>query len=473
MTEKVGRGFPATHRLSAVPTRFYMRRATVSSNMTKVIFGTLVNEAVQESVRRDIPLVVALSKEDEDSEAFIDDFMVKNDRLESFASRFVALKLVDKTPEATQFASIFQKLIFPSLYIISKGNLREVITKDINKDDYINRLATLCGVSDEQNKPRESGTVQNTATNPILSSTTTIRPATKIFFTKSQAEETARIKALIEADKRERKSAKSPKSNAMNDLHPRGSLASPVSTDMCALSIKLLDGTTVRHEFKAQQTLNDVRQWLDNESGYTVIPDTSTFPAFAATSEHPTSYSFYTPAIPRITYSDTDEFVTLSDLKLCPRSALILKPLYINVRGSYANGDSNPGSVFRGTTAALKRLGNAVFSFFDYGVDEALDAVHDEDVVSTGGHGSDDESIVGDAHPTLHSLHRRDHRDGSDEDLNDVSLSSDRVRLSRSLTPKLGLAPSMSRIQTVQGAAQGSTSGFSHAEDERLPQDHI
>ena len=437
-------------------------RATVSSNMTKVIFGTLVNEAVQESVRREIPLVVALSKEDEDSRSFIDEYMVKNDRLESLASKFVALKLVDKTPEATQFASIFQKLIFPSLYIISKGNLREVITKDVNKDEYLNRLSKLCEVSDEHIKPRENATVQNMTNNPVSSSTTTFRPATKIFSTKSQAEETARIKALIEADKRERKSAKSLKSFCMNDHNPRASLASPVPTNMCALSIKLLDGTTVRHEFKAKQTLNDVRQWLDDESGYTILPDTSTFPAFAATSEHPTSYSFYTPTIPRITYSVTDEFVTLSDLKLCPRSALILKPLYINRHGSYANGDS--GSVLRGTAAALKRLGNAVFSFFDYGVDEALDAVHDEDIVSTSGHGSDDESV--DPHPTLHSLHRRDHRDGSDED-NEVNLNSE--RMSRSLTPKLGLAPSMSRIQTVQGAAQGTTSGFSH-EDER-PQD--
>lgn len=433
--------------------------------MTKVIFGTLVNEAVQESVRREIPLVVALSKEDEDSRSFIDEYMVKNDRLESLASKFVALKLVDKTPEAIQFASIFQKLIFPSLYIISKGNLREVITKDVNKDEYLNRLSKLCDVSDEQIKPRENATVQSMA-NPISLSTTTLRPATKIFSTKSQAEETARIKALIEADKRERKSAKSLKSIAMNDLHPRASLASPVPTNMCALSIKLLDGTTVRHEFESKQTLNDVRQWLDDDSGYTILPDTSTFPAFAATSEHPTSYSFYTPTIPRITYSVTDEFVTLADLKLCPRSALILKPLYINVRGSYANGDS--GSVLRGTAAALKRLGNAVFSFFDYGVDEALDAVHDEDVVSTGGHGSDDESV--DTHPTLHSLHRRDHRDGSDED-NEVVLNSE--RMSRSLTPKLGLAPSMSRIQTVQGAVQGSTSGFSHGEDERPSQDNI
>lgn len=447
-------------------TRFNMRRATVSANMTRVIFGTLVNEAVQESVRREIPLVVALSREDDESRSFIDDYMVKNSRLESLASKFVALKLVDNTMEASQFASIFQKLIFPSLYIINKGNLCEVITKDVNKDEYINRLSKLCGVFGEHNRPRESGAVPNMAGNPSSSPTTIMRPATKIFSAKSQAEETARIKALIEADKRERRAAKALKSKPMNELQPRPVLVSPVPTNTCALAIKLLDGTTVRHEFKSQQTLNDVRQWLDNDSGYTILPDTSTFPAFAATSERPTSYSFYTPTIPRITYSDTDEFITLSELKLCPRSALILKPLYINV----ANGDPNHG-VLRGTATALKRLGNAVFSFFDYGVDEALDAVHDEDEVSTGGHGSDDESVVSEAHPTLHSLHRRDHRDGSEEDFsNDVSLGSEIMRLSRSLTPKLGLAPSMSRIHTVQDAVHGSTSGFSHAEEERPPE---
>ncbi len=54
----------------------------------------------------------------------------ENDRLESLASKFVALKLVDKTPEAPSLLR-FSKVDFSDSYIISKGNLREVITKDV------------------------------------------------------------------------------------------------------------------------------------------------------------------------------------------------------------------------------------------------------------------------------------------------------------------------------------------------------
>ncbi len=53
----VGRCFQPHNRPPAVPrtAQHATDRATVSSNMTKVIFGNLVNEAVQESVRRDPP----------------------------------------------------------------------------------------------------------------------------------------------------------------------------------------------------------------------------------------------------------------------------------------------------------------------------------------------------------------------------------------------------------------------------------
>lgn len=420
-------------------------------NMTRISFGSLVQQAVQESVLRQLPLLVALSREDTESESFVKNYLTTNARLETLESKFVALKLVENTEQAGQFAAIFPNLTYPSIYIISNGQLKLIVTMQITPDEFVNQLNGVCGNAElpkeEQEKGKATAAPKATAAD-VSEQNNTAGPLSvqrKLIATSPEhAKETERIRALIEADKRERKYISVPRG-------PTNDSASPKSTLLpgkCLLSIKLLDGTTVRQEFAVSETLNDVRHWLDNESGLVVLPDTSTVPSFAATSQHPTTYNFYSPAIPRITYSDTQEFSSLAELKLVPRSALILRPLFINVHGSYAHRESAPGSMWRDSGRAIKRLGHALFSFFDYGIDDALESL-DDDAVSAGGHGSDMEtSAYEDMHPP--SQIGLEKREVPNLD-SDATLSNERVILSRSLTPKLSSAPSMSRVQTVQG----------------------
>ena len=91
-------------------------------------------------------------------------------------------------------------------------------------------------------------------------------------------------------------------------------------------------------EFKSQDTLIDVRKWLDSE--VEIIPPAKSMPSFATTAyPYPTGYAFHRPALPRVTYLEEQESNTLANLDLTPRSALILKPTYNEVDSDKPDND--------------------------------------------------------------------------------------------------------------------------------------
>lgn len=199
-----------------------------------------------------------------------------------------------------------------------------------------------------------------------------------------QAEEKQRLRLLLELDRKE--IALREKANrdtlagtgaAAHSLLETLLTAAPASSS-CLLSIKFFDGTSIRHGFSSLQTLVDVRGWLDTESHVEIIPSTELLPSFASSScLQPISYVFHLPEIPRITYSAQDESRSLQDLGLCPRAALILKPIY-DEQGStdtFPQAASRRAAIFAGVGRALSAIGAALFSFFDYGVmpDQAVE----------------------------------------------------------------------------------------------------
>lgn len=162
---------------------------------------------------------------------------------------------------------------------------------------------------------------------------------------KVEKEERERVKRLLEADKEERrldeklrKEERERQRRLSNDEEVKDDVKiddiinenqtlknnvrdrRPSTSLVCALLIRLLDGSSLRHEFKNTDTLNDVRKWIDENR---------------TDSDDP--YCFHR-TIPRVTFGVTDEEKTLESLELTPRSALILKPF-----NTYANAYSNSG----------------------------------------------------------------------------------------------------------------------------------
>lgn len=391
----------------------------MTSSIDKV-FMVSVQEAVQKSLKNNQPLFVFLSRDDETSRTFAKDLLQTEigdsgqDISDKVQNEFVGLKLIKDTTEYGYFKQIFHDLVVPSFYVVDKGQLLDVITQECTPDQFGERISKICNRLEQVRAESLAENVQTEShTNagshePIVvlerqeehisvpqaqthgntlgrdHEQSVVRHKRQIEMLKREEhEEKKRIRALLEADKRERHIRQMNASRkAANEISEEDKMhkSSTSKYDICSLSIKLFDGNSLKHDFKANQTLNDVRSWLDNETDHQIIPNANaSLPSFATASyPQPTHYVFHHPVLPRITYSDDEEFKKLSDLHLCPRSVLILKPIYDDKSyvNAYPNGRA-PAGYLRSVGGAISKFGNAIYSFFDYSVG---DLAHDYEI---------------------------------------------------------------------------------------------
>ncbi|KAF7583987.1 hypothetical protein FOB63_000059 [Clavispora lusitaniae] len=139
------------------------------------------------------------------------------------------------------------------------------------------------------------------------------------------------------------------------------------------LSIRLLNGETVHGEFDANHSLKHVSRWLKSEKGVHLSPqDGETMPSYVHRGlPKPSRYAFFCPGT-RVTFSEGQEFCRLKALGLGPRSVLILKPEYDT---QALEAEANYGTLKAIRSKASSML-HALYSFFDYGVDDAQHDFH-------------------------------------------------------------------------------------------------
>ncbi|KAK6464824.1 hypothetical protein DFJ63DRAFT_93836 [Scheffersomyces coipomensis] len=384
-------------------------------------FGTSVQQAVQATASQNKPLFVLLSKGESDNESIeFENKFINESNIHQLKSHFILLKLIDDTVEFGYFKQIFSDLILPSFYIVDKGKLLDVITFEAELDTFDERINKIVNTTPNDtslppstnsppvvdNQPSSSSTpvpleqVDSQATNTRVEteehpvSTTqehkldpkreeSLREHKKkvALAKKKQNEERSRLRALLKADQKEREIKKAAEQASYKDQSSSPTTNGTQTTqhthsDECTLSIKLFDGNSIRHDFKHTQTLNDVRNWLDQE--IEIIPPSNSMPSFATSSyPQPTNYVFHRPVLPRITYTDEQEFISLLDLELCPRSALILKPVYDDKYSKAYPDSKTSNSVISRIGGTIGRVGHALYSFFDYGVDNQHELSHE------------------------------------------------------------------------------------------------
>ncbi|CAK7890964.1 hypothetical protein CAAN3_01S03004 [[Candida] anglica] len=383
------------------------------------LFGSSVNQAVQISLAEGKPLLAFLTNDQEISSEFIKKFLysdssVNEEIIHKLKTNFVCIKLLEGTTDFEFFKQIFPNLEVPSFYVVEKGKLLDVLTYECNPAEFETRIDAF--IRSESSSPIPPLVEDDVATSPSPSTTQPIgsfginnSTSTHSIDNNSpsllqhqkkyrnmrneQQLESQRIRNLLNSDVKEREAKKREEEIAKEyreKLKNQGKdLKNPTTNnkkDICVLSIKLLDGKSLVHEFTPLQTLNHVREWLDMETNNSIIPDDSaSMPSFATSSSPmPTHYVFYRPVLPRITYTDEQEFLSLKELELCPRSALILKPIYedISATKAYPNGRT-PGGIYRWIYENLIRVGNALYSFFDYGVEHFPEQDDDTNVRSS------------------------------------------------------------------------------------------
>lgn len=360
----------------------------------------MVQPAVHESLKTGKPLFVFLSEEGEQSTTFVDRLLpLEGDILDKVEACFIAVKLIENTVDYGFFQQIFPDISTPSFYIVSQGQVLDIIQKDTSLEEFKTRMAKYTPQGQGQLQANQQSNVStninnssrntlensNSSNRDLLRKSTDSEPQLKRqqgssheenvrkrqaevkALKKQQQQEKDRLRALINADKKERLSQQKELEKIVDqEVKPKPIPAN--SFKNCSLAIKLFDGSSIVHDFSADQTLNDVRSWLETQ--IEIIPDVSSLPSFASHTG-PNHYVFHRPTIPRATFTNEQEFIKLSELDLCPRSALILKPIFTEVTSAYPK---EKGSIFKSIYEGASRFIGALYSFFDYGVDQ----VHEE-----------------------------------------------------------------------------------------------
>ncbi|CAX44435.1 UBX-domain (ubiquitin-regulatory domain) protein, putative [Candida dubliniensis CD36] len=347
-------------------------------------FITSVEQAVSSTISKQKPLFVYLvtSGYTENTDTFLPKF-IDEQTSAIIKSNFILLKLTQNTVEFGYFSQLFKDLIVPSFYIVNEGKIEAVISNDTTKEEFIKIIGKLTkhtpsinNTSSHESRHTENNVVVESSrrnhSKPSSDHDKSVRKYQEgvARMRQEKIEEKKRLRALLEADQKERKLKEQENAIAESETStksPSTKQTSPSSTNSCVLSIKLFDGSTMKREFKAHDTLVDVRKWLDSE--VEIIPPAKSMPSFATTAyPYPTGYAFHRPALPRVTYSEEQESNTLADLDLTPRSALILKPTYNEVDSDKPDNDIGKTGIFRSLLNVLFTLGATIFSVFSYGV---------------------------------------------------------------------------------------------------------
>lgn len=313
-----------------------------------VDFITSVSDAVAQSVNKLKPMLVFVSSENDVSKKWSHQFFTDEQVVTTITDNLVGLKLVKPSEQYEYFNQIFPDPKTPSIYFIKSGQLLDVIDLEITVDEFKARLdvvvqgakeetngaapsreheTTLSGATSTfqppntiapskpplSNTPKHSGASQakkkDTLRSQIVADKADSYKKELLRKQKQSRQEKERIQSLVKADKLERERANKQK-KPIKETHtePSAGVARTIPL-ITVLSIRLLDGSRITHEFKSCENLLKVREWVDaNRSDGSDQP-----------------YIFY-EAVTKRSYGVSEESLALSDLKLSPRSALILKP---------------------------------------------------------------------------------------------------------------------------------------------------
>lgn len=313
------------------------------ANTLATMFLQDVPTAVQTSLKLQKPLFVYVTT---GTDSMVHKFLAGLEPVrDQLTSAFVCLQIAKDLAEHKQLCQIVPSITAPSFTIVKGGKIEGFATESMLQNAF-NALVRKCS------PPLPPASVQT-----HMSDYRRHRH--------EQAAERERLRALIAADRRETRAAA-----VHRDAAPKkpARAAAGANPGTCVLSVRLLDGEMVKGEFAGDKTLMDVKRWIEHGQNVQLGADSASAHGMMAKPgfPEPTRIAFYSPGS-RITYSEPQELCRLADLDLFPRLALILKPEYDEEIAAAQTKES----LWRQTGGKMSTILLAVYSFFDYGVDEA------------------------------------------------------------------------------------------------------
>ncbi|CCE86363.1 Piso0_004847 [Millerozyma farinosa CBS 7064] len=370
----------------------------MTTNTTwKSVFDTDVATAVRTSLSSDKSLFILLTEHSDKSEWFIERYIDQSRSgsgrvpLDLIKNNFVCLRVETQTKEFEFFREIFRTAVAPSIYIMRKGQLLDVFTKENSADQLLHRIHSVVsggdagaempshasyGAEPSVSAPRAecASTTGGSVLNPSEVDATSEEKRPDKTLKQQQADE--QHSATVDSSKLAGNSTQRKKKTNIG-LTQRNTQKDVTSSnrkrkryDSCILSIKLFDGRSITKEFSPDSTLENVRDWLEHETESKELTNTSSsLPSFA-TSGYPqiVDYVFHSPASSRKVYTSDEERRTLAQLDLTPRSALILQKVYGDFPPTRSEFPSMNG-IWNTVKTSAGKVCSAVYSFFDYGVE--------------------------------------------------------------------------------------------------------
>ncbi|CCE85265.1 Piso0_004847 [Millerozyma farinosa CBS 7064] len=363
----------------------------------KSVFATDVATAVHTSLSSDKPLFILITELSDKSEWFIERYIdqsrsgVEGVSLDLIRKHFVCLRVETQMKEFDYFREIFRTAVAPSIYILRKGQLLDVFTKENSADQLLHRVHAVISSEDagaEMPTSAPSRTAASGSTAQTEFASTAGDYCSDTNESNATSEEKHLDKPLDQQQEAEQSSSTFDTSNLTSHHLQRRKKGNTNSAqrsaqkdvksfsrkrkhyDLCVLSIKLFDGRSLTKEFSSDSTLENVRDWLEHETESKELTNTSSsLPSFA-TSGYPQiiDYVFHSPASSRKVYTSDEERRTLAQLDLAPRSALILQKVYGDLPGTRSEFPSING-IWDTVKTSAGKVCSAVYSFFDYGVE--------------------------------------------------------------------------------------------------------
>ncbi|ODV90353.1 hypothetical protein CANCADRAFT_68408 [Tortispora caseinolytica NRRL Y-17796] len=315
-----------------------------------------VQDAVQQAVTRQCVLFVVYAADDSIGASFIDDSV---NTAEDLMARHVVLRIYPDTVAESSFFQIFPRHNAPALFAIRGARVLGVFSADDGDSSFRAQIEQLLEAELEAEptpspapeaeresvpSPGPSSSSPSSSTNPAPSSAR----ATNDFIKERQRNEQARqrVLRLLQEDrleqqareKRERQIHESLK-REKPEQEPSSSFHRPASA--VAIVVRLFDGTTIKSTFRRDQTLGDVRTWIEQQLDISYPP-----------------FSLHCTHLRRM-LSDVDELKTLQELDLYPSATITLRPVptYTTVQNQWSIGDSLSRGVSSVTNALSIFLG--------------------------------------------------------------------------------------------------------------------
>lgn len=347
-------------------------------------FCSSVEQAINISRREKKPLLVFISDGTTTSTKYLDKYMCTGTAGELSTPEvlnrdYVCLKLLQGTAEFEFFHQLFSDVVVPSFYILCEGKVLDIITNSVEPKDFHTRILHIAARNRIVMSKLSTGASHQTSDEShLINGESQVTENNADMMKSVKVCECTRKREYEVRDERDMDEQLNQTTYLQHTNKIGGKksseLRSESSREICTLSIKLLDGQSVVNKFAATSTLAEVREWLNNQSTFQVLPSkSSSLPSFAHSSVlEPSGFVFYHPGITRKTYTDEMELLTLHSLNLCPRSAIILKPTYDESSFVAYRLSKSPSRMLASLGGSFANLVHALYSFFDYSVDNHI-----------------------------------------------------------------------------------------------------